>query len=100
MPLITFLTFKHSLSFELFLKGNVRNRMLHAYMSLFRGLTCFKTCKTLSYKEIIVSEILPQFFDPKIVNIFIPISFNICLGAQKSLRIETVLLNTHSICFG
>ena len=35
----------------------------------------------------------------KIVNIFLPISFNICLGAQKNRLIETVLLSTHNICF-
>ena len=39
-------------------------------------------------------------FERKIVNIFFPISFNICFGAQKNRLIETVLLSTHSICFG
>ena len=41
-----------------------------------------------------------QFFQRKIVNIFLPINFNICLGAQKNRLIETVLLSTHNICFG
>ena len=36
-------------------------------------------------------------FGRKIVNIFLPISFNICLGAQKNHLIETVLLSTHNI---
>ena len=31
------------------------------------------------------------------VNIFLPISFNICLGAQKNHLIETVLLSTHNM---
>ena len=35
-------------------------------------------------------------FERKIVNIFLPISFNICLGAQKNCLIETVLLSTHN----
>ena len=36
----------------------------------------------------------------KIVNIFLPISFNICLGAQKNFLIEMVLLSTYNIYFG
>ena len=37
----------------------------------------------------------------KIVNVFLsPISFNICLGAQKGRVIETVPLSTHNICLG
>ena len=36
-----------------------------------------------------------NIFERKIKNIFLPIGWNIC--AQK---IETVLLNTHTICFG
>ena len=32
--------------------------------------------------------------------IFFSISLNMCLGAQKSRLIETVLLSTHNICFG
>ena len=41
-------------------------------------------------------------FQRKIVNIFLPISFNICFGcgAQKNRLIEMVLLSTHNICFG
>ena len=31
---------------------------------------------------------------------FLPINLNMCLGAQKSRLIETVLLSTHNICFG
>ena len=34
-----------------------------------------------------------------IVNIFLPISFNICFGFSKEPLIETVLLSTHNICF-
>ena len=41
-----------------------------------------------------------QHFHRKDVTIFLPISFNICLGAQKNHLIETVLLSTHNICFG
>ena len=36
----------------------------------------------------------------KIVNIFLPINFNICFGAEKNRLIERVLLSTHNICFG
>ena len=46
--------------FEKFVMGNIRNRMLQAYMTPVRGLTRLnKTCKTLSYMEIIVFEIPP-----------------------------------------
>ena len=38
-------------------------------------------------------------FEHKFENIFLPISFNICLGAQKNCLIKTVLLSTHNICF-
>ena len=38
-------------------------------------------------------------FWAKIVIIFLPISLNICFGAQKNRLIETVLLSTHNICF-
>ena len=49
------------MSFERIVMGNLRNRMLQAYMTLVRGLTCFqKTCKTLGYMEIIVFEIPPM----------------------------------------
>ena len=41
-----------------------------------------------------------QFLQRKIVIIFLPISINICFGAQKNRLIETVLLSTHNICFG
>ena len=41
-----------------------------------------------------------QFFLRKIVNIFLPICFNICFGAQKDRLIETVHLSTLNICFG
>ena len=36
----------------------------------------------------------------KIVNIFLPISLNICLGDQKNRLAEMGLLSTHNICFG
>ena len=36
----------------------------------------------------------------KIVNIFLSITFNIILGAQKNHLIEMVLLSTHNICSG
>ena len=36
----------------------------------------------------------------KIAIIFLSISLNCVLGAQKNRLIETVLLNTHNICFG
>ena len=36
----------------------------------------------------------------KIVNIFWPMILAYVLDAQKNRLIETVLLNTHNICFG
>ena len=50
------MTFKHSMSFERFLVGNIRNRMLQASVTLVTNMFQ-KTCKTLGYIEIIVSEI-------------------------------------------
>ena len=34
------------------------------------------------------------------VNIFLPISLNICLGVQKNRLIDAVLLSSHKLCFG
>ena len=39
-------------------------------------------------------------FEQKIVIIFLPISLNMCFGAQKNRLIEMVLLSTYNICFG
>ena len=39
-------------------------------------------------------------FQHKIVNMFLPIIFSICFGAQKNRLMEMVLLSTHNICFG
>ena len=39
--------------------GKIRYRMLQAYVTLVRGITCFKTCKTLGYMEIIVFKSPP-----------------------------------------
>ena len=36
----------------------------------------------------------------KMLIIFLFISLNMCLGAQKNRLNKTVLLSTHSICFG
>ena len=36
-------------------------------------------------------------FQHKIVNIFLPIIFNICFIAQKNRLIEKVLLSTHNM---
>ena len=41
-----------------------------------------------------------KLLECKVVNIFIPISFNIFLGTQKSHLIDTVLLSIHNKCFG
>ena len=38
-------------------------------------------------------------FERKIVNIFLPVSFEIYLGLQMNCLIETDLLSTHNICF-
>ena len=43
---------------------------------------------------------LTKYLKRKSVNIFLPISFNIFLGAQKNHFIEMVLLSTHDICLG
>ena len=39
-------------------------------------------------------------FECKIVNILLPISFDIFLSAQKNRHIEPVLLSTRNICLG
>ena len=39
-----------------------------------------------------------KIFEHKIVNIFLPISFNMCFGCKNIHLIETVLLSTHYIC--
>ena len=47
--------------------GNVRNMMLQAYVTLVRGLACFKTKQVRHwayYKEIIVSEVPPRGAKP------------------------------------
>ena len=41
-----------------------------------------------------------KIFERKIVNISLPISFNICFGCPKKRLIVTLLLSTHNICFG
>ena len=41
-----------------------------------------------------------HIFEGKIVIVFLPISCNICFGAQTNRLIEAVLLSTHNICFG
>ena len=48
---------------------------------------------------ILTSVSMNKIFERKIVNIFLPICFYICLGAQKNRPIETVLLSTQT-CFG
>ena len=61
MHLITLSTFKPSMPFERFLVGNIRNRMLQAYATLVRGLTCLKqTYIALGFMKIIVCEIPPD----------------------------------------
>ena len=39
-------------------------------------------------------------FECKIVDNFLPISFDICFGGSKDHLIEMVLLSTHNICLG
>ena len=43
---------------------------------------------------------LVHFFQRKILNVFLSISFNICFGCSKNRLFQTVLLSTHNICFG
>ena len=43
---------------------------------------------------------IKKFYLRKNLIIFLPINFNMCLGAQKNHLIETVLLSNHNICFG
>ena len=51
------------------------------------------------YFKIITIGFDKQKFECRIVNVFLPTSCNICLGAQKNHLIETVLLSIHNICF-
>ena len=39
------------------------------------------------------------FLARAVLNTFLFISCNICLGAQKNCLIETILLSAHNICF-
>ena len=51
----------------------------------------------LKSKRQTVSQVwINNNFHRKIVNVFLPISFNICFGSFEFL----VLLSTHNICFG
>ena len=47
-----------------------------------------------------LSKVKKTNLSGKIVDIFLPINFNIYLGAQKKRLIETLLLSTHNICNG
>ena len=40
---------------------------------------------------------VPTFFERKIVNIFLPVSFKICFGSSTVSMNETVLLSTQNI---
>ena len=40
-----------------------------------------------------------KIFEHKIVNIFLPISFNMCFECSKNRLVEMALLSTHNICF-
>ena len=42
---------------------------------------------------------MSKMFEHKIVNNFLPTSYNV-LGTQNNRLIETVILSTHNICFG
>ena len=46
-----------------------------------------------------LTEIRKSFVH-KIVNIFLPISFNLFFGTQKSCLIERVFTSAHNTCFG
>ena len=41
-----------------------------------------------------------NFYERKIVIIFLPINLSMCFAAQKNRLIETVLLSNHNICTG
>ena len=57
---------------------------------------CMQTGKIQCLSQIYINK----NFQFKNVNIFLPISFNICFECSKEPLIETVLLSTHNICFG
>ena len=87
---------------------------VHGFGSYVKGLPKTKRCNSVAVTVSVrircicetalihVAQVyMNKIFNGKIVNIFLPISFNICfLGAQKNCLIETVLLRTHNICFG
>ena len=76
-----------------FLSGRLRQ------VSLYNQPCWLKTC-LLHLLFISISATLDkQDFLHTPVNIFLPIAFNICSGAEKNRLIETVLLSTHNICF-
>ena len=53
---------------------------------------------TYSHQSII-GQVMHKKNQRNIVNIFLSISLNMCLGAQKTRISETVLLRTNNICF-
>ena len=60
----------------------------------------YKNAWAVHEKMYPVAEVqIRKLLECKIVNIFLPISFNIFLGAQKNRLIETVLLSIYNICF-
>ena len=48
----------------------------------------------------LISQVKINKNSRKIVNIFLPLNFSICLCAQKNGLTETVISSTHNICFG
>ena len=67
---------------------------------IFTNLSLINKTSSFLLKMPIYIGLDKQNFERKILNNLLPISFNICLGAQKNRLIETVLLSTHNICFG
>ena len=119
MKILWALSFHEISSLILFLKESTFEQTLEMYSLVNFGLhICESYLKLWYYTDTSVTSPISsssgrlnkwaisttgldqQNFEPKIVNIFLPISLNKCLGAQKKSLIETVLLSTHNICFG
>ena len=55
---------------------------------------------TISFLNGLTTGLDKHKFQRKIVNIFLPINFNICLGSSKEPSHRDGPLSTHNICFG
>ena len=64
-------------------------------MSMILKANAANVIKLISRSYVLISKL----FEHKIINNFLPIHLNMCLGAQNNRLIETVLFSNNNICF-